>query len=409
MSFLREKQSRSFFQCSILLCILLFVFHCLICMEQIHAAKKMLLSHDSTIASYLIKQGVSSDIIAAAITNTKDDGQGKQLLIQIGYTEKTSVRYLQAMDEFGNSTVPYILFGTLLFIGMFLFLCAAFLIKREQLYHKAVMIIQQFSDGDFTVHLPSVDEGTLYQLFALVDNLAATLKTKGEMEYKAKIFLKNTISDISHQLKTPLAALNMYHEIIADEADNPAIITEFSGKTSKALERIERLIQSLLKITRLDAGSITFEKGTYFLSEVVSQAIEELTTRIACEQKQIIVDGQTEAQITCDLQWTSEAVGNIVKNALEHTSCGGCIHIFLECSPAMVRISISDNGTGIMQEDIHHIFKRFYRSKNSTDTQGVGLGLPLAKAIVEGQGGILSVQSTPNVGTTFTISFLTES
>jgi signal transduction histidine kinase len=408
MSFLRERQSRHFFFCIITFSILLLGFGGLFCMRQTQAAKKMMLSHDCAVSSSLLEQGVTPDVIANAIANTKDDGQGKKLLIQLGYTEKTSARFLSAISEFEDTTVQYISFGTFVFIGILLSICIVFLVKKERLYCQVAKIILRFTEGNFKMHLPRTEEGGLYHLFACVESLAATLQAKGETEYKAREFLKNTISDISHQLKTPLAALNMYNEIILDEPDNPTTITEFSYKTATALGRMEQLIQSLLKITRLDAGSITFEKAPYLLSEIVEQAIEELTTRANCEQKQIIVNGSPKEQITCDLQWTSEAIGNIVKNALDHISPGGHIQIFWERSPAMVRISIADDGTGISQEDIHHIFKRFYRSQNSTDTQGVGLGLPLAKSIVEGQAGILSVLSTKNVGTTFTLSFLTE-
>lgn len=144
------------------------------------------------------------------------------------------------------------------------------------------------------------------------------------------------------------------------------------------------------------------------ISEIVAKAIENLTIRAVSEGKQIIVKGQQDEEITCDLQWTSEAVGNIVKNALDHTSIGGRICISWERSLAMVRILIADDGVGIAPEEMHHIFKRFYRSSNSKDTQGVRLGLSLAKSIVEGQGGVISVQSTLNFGTTFTLSFLTE-
>lgn len=112
--------------------------------------------------------------------------------------------------------------------------------------------------------------------------------------------------------------------------------------------------------------------------------------------------------IICDMDWTSEAIGNLVKNALDHTEPGRTIHITWEKSPTMLRIFVSDNGNGIAPEDIHHIFKRFYRSKHSLDTPGIGLGLPLAKSIIEGQGGLISVQSDLNKGTTFTISFLTK-
>lgn len=142
---------------------------------------------------------------------------------------------------------------------------------------------------------------------------------------------------------------------------------------------------------------------------MIAHSIRELTTRAENENKQIIVEKSPDEQLTCDMEWTGEAIGNIVKNALDHTVSGDVIHISWERTPAMVRISIADNGDGIAEEDIHHIFKRFYRSKHTLETPGIGLGLSLAKSIVEGQGGFLTVQSKLHHGTTFTLSFLTES
>jgi len=407
MSFLKEKQSRHLFFSLIALSILLLGFGGLFCVKQTQTVKEMLLSHDSAVASSLLESGVSPDVIASAVASSQDSGQGKSLLTKLGYTEKTAARFLPSVYRFESATFRSAIFGILIFISILFTLCFVFYAKREQLYHQASKTILAFSEGDFTTHLPRSDEGTLYQLFAYVDNLASALQAKGEAEYKAKEFLKNTISDISHQLKTPLAALNMYNEIISEEPDNPETIIEFSRKTTTALDRMEQLIQSLLKITRIDAGSVTFEKMPHRISEIVARATENLTTRAVSEGKQIIVKGRQDEQITCDLQWTSEAVGNIVKNALDHTSIGSHICISWERSLAMVRISIADDGMGIVPEEIHHIFKRFYRSSNSKDTQGVGLGLSLAKSIVEGQGGVISVQSTLNFGTTFTLSFLT--
>jgi signal transduction histidine kinase len=368
----------------------------------------MQLSRDGAVVSSLLEQGVSPNIIASAVANTYDNGQGKKLLTKLGYTENTAARFMPAVSDFETATFKLVFLGMFSFIAVLFALCFTFFIKREKLYRQAEKIILAFSRDNFTAHLPCSDEGTLYQLFASVDNLASALKSKEESEQKTKEFLKNAISDISHQLKTPLAALNMYNEIISEEPDNTATVTEFSQKTTSALERMDRLIQSLLKITRLDAGSIIFKKMPYKISEIVAQAVSELTTRAENEEKNIIISGNSDEKIICDFQWTSEAVGNIVKNALDHTFSGGHIKIFWERSPAMVQISITDDGTGIAPEDIHHIFKRFYRSRNSQDTQGVGLGLSLAKSIVEGQGGILSVKSTLNLDTTFTLSFLTK-
>jgi signal transduction histidine kinase len=295
------------------------------------------------------------------------------------------------------------LLSILLLSGILKFLCI-----REQLYLQAAEVINCFTEGDFSCHMPQMNEGTIYRLFASVEQLSMILQSKNETGNKTKEFLKNTISDISHQLKTPLAALTMYHEIISDEPDNIETVKEYSEKTGLALKRMEQLILSMLKITRLDAGSIVFEKERCSVSELVSLAINELTTRAASEGKEIIIDKSSEETFVCDKQWTSEAVGNIVKNALDHTRFGGQIHISWKKTPTMIRISISDNGTGILTEDLHHIFKRFYRSKRSLDTQGVGLGLSLTKSIVEGQGGMISVQSTLQEGTVFILSFLTE-
>ena len=252
------------------------------------------------------------------------------------------------------------------------------------------------------------EEGAMYHLFHEVNSLVTIADAHADSERQAKEFLRDTISDISHQLKTPLAALTMYQEIIADEPEHPDTVREFSAKMSVSLKRMEYLIQAMLKITRLDTGNITFEKQNLPMAGLISQSIRELTTRAERESKQILVDGDARQQLVCDRDWTCEAIGNIVKNALDHTDPGGTVRIHWEHTPAMLRIFITDNGSGIAPEDIHHIFKRFYRSKRSLDTQGIGLGLPLAKSIIEGQGGIIAVQSDPGTGTTFTLSFLTE-
>lgn len=200
----------------------------------------------------------------------------------------------------------------------------------------------------------------------------------------------------------------MYQEIIENEPDNTEIVKKFDAKIGAALKRMEHLILSMLKITRLDTGNISFEKTVCPVKEMVENAVNQLTTRAMNENKQIIISGDSDETIFCDMDWTSEAVGNLVKNALDHTQLGGIIRITWENTPLMQRIFVSDNGSGIAPEDIHHIFKRFYRSRRSLDTPGIGLGLPLTKSIIEGQGGVISVKSDLHRGTTFTVSFLTK-
>lgn len=304
------------------------------------------------------------------------------------------------------------LLSAFLFGGTFLFFK-----KRECLYQEAANTVKCYIDGDYSRHLPQNEEGTIYYVFHLIEELATILQSKNEAEHRTKEFLKNTISDISHQLKTPLAACSIYQEIMEKEPEQPDVIKEFSYKTGLAIKRMEQLIQSMLKLTRLDTGNIIFEKDECSISDLMNHALAELITRARIENKNITMLPQSAGHtpnstsnetFLCDRVWTSEAIGNIVKNALDHTKSGDTIRIFWECSPLMTRITISDNGEGIAPEDIPHIFKRFYRSQSASKTPGIGLGLPLAKSIIEGQGGILSVKSTLQEGTTFTLTFLTK-
>ena len=407
MSLLHDKYNRWYCIFIAALVPLLFLIGLTVIDTQTAAAKEMFLTHDNAIATSLLEEGVSKEVIATALMNTEADTTGNKFLTEIGLSNNTDIENLPYVSAVKNSTltsqfVMLFLWTLLLFLGTMLFLY-----RRERLYRKSENIIKDYIDGNYTVHLPQSNEGNIYQLLASVDQLATMLQAKNDTEQKTKEFLKNTISDISHQLKTPLSALMMYQEIIENEPDNPETVKEFSFKIGTALKRIEQLIQSMLKITRIDAGSIYFEKSNYSIPNILNHAINELTTRANNEKKEIVINGDLEQMLYCDIEWTGEAIGNIVKNALDHTDAGGKITISWERTPAMIRIFITDNGHGIAEEDIHHIFKRFYRSKNTSDSQGIGLGLPLAKAIVEGQGGILSVQSERLQGTTFTLSFLT--
>ena len=198
----------------------------------------------------------------------------------------------------------------------------------------------------------------------------------------------------------------MYTEIIAEEPGHKEIVERFSEKTMQSLERIEQLVQALLKVSRIDAGSIVFHKEWHSALALIESAAADLSVRAQKEGKKLIMEGDPAQMLLCDGSWTREAVANLIKNALDHTDEGGVVTVSWECSPAVFRMTVSDDGCGIAEEDIYHVFKRFYRSKRDGGRQGIGLGLPLAKSIVEGQDGILSVSSTPGEGTVFTITFL---
>ena len=165
MNFLKEKLSRHFFVEIIIFSALLLGFGVLLCFRQTEAVKEMMLSHDGVMVSSLLKQNVSPDVIASAVSNTQDDGQGNELLIQLGYTKKTAIRFLPAVSGFEATSFQSVLLGTLAFITILLVLCCIFLTKRERLYCLALKRVSAFSEGNFTEHLPRSEDLIFFKLF----------------------------------------------------------------------------------------------------------------------------------------------------------------------------------------------------------------------------------------------------
>lgn len=249
------------------------------------------------------------------------------------------------------------------------------------------------------------EEGAMYHLFHEVNSLVAIADAHADSERQSKEFLRDTISDISHQLKTPIAALNIYNGILQQEAADAATVQEFTNLSEQELDRIESLVQSLLKMARLDAGAITLEQLPENLPELLEHIKRQYSFRARQEGKEIDMEGSEQAVLLCDRVWLTEAIGNLVQNALDHTAQGDRILVHWQQSPCLTTITIADTGSGIHPEDLYHIFKRFYRSRFSKDTQGIGLGLPLAKSIIEAHQGSIEVHSELGHGTTFTINF----
>ena len=268
----------------------------------------------------------------------------------------------------------------------------------------AVAEIDDYLIGDTDARIECDDEGEMYKLFHSVNTLVSVLNAHIENEFRTKEFLKDTISDISHQLKTPLAALNIYNGILQSETENLPDLKEFTILSEQELDRIEALVQNLLKITRLDAGTIIIEKNFENVSDMMHDIEQHFAYRAKQEQKELILSGDDDISLFCDREWMIEAVSNLVKNAFDHTDAGKRICVEWKQMSDLLQIVVEDNGCGIHSEDIYHIFKRFYRSRFSKDTQGIGLGLPLAKTIVELHGGNMKVDSVLGKGSAFTIN-----
>ena len=306
--------------------------------------------------------------------------------------------------QFGASSLPLLLLSLLAAVGLFA-IGFRYIHKRNKIPERAAAQIRSYLDGNTDARIDCDEEGELYHLFHCVNTLAAVLNAHAANENREKAFLKNTISDISHQLKTPLAALNIYNGLLQGEAVGNPAIQEFAERSEQELDRIETLVQNLLKITKLDAGSVVIEKHPENVAELLRDVELHFAYRAKQEQKEILLSGADDIWLSCDRDWMLEAIDNLIKNALDHTGKGGCIQMEWKQFASTVQILIRDNGSGIHPEDLHHIFKRFYRSRFSQDTQGIGLGLPLARAIIEAHNGTITVDSELGMGTTFAISF----
>ena len=287
-------------------------------------------------------------------------------------------------------------------------LLVIYLYFREQNKNmeEAIEQIRDYISGNRNARIECDDEGELYRLFHEVNSLVSIINAHAENEGRSKKFMKDTLSDISHQLKTPLAALNVYNGLMQDETADISTLREFTELSEQELDRMETLVQNLLKIAKLDAGTILIDKAIENVSEIMGCIEQHFTYQAGQEEKNLIFSGKDTITLFCDRNWLTEAISNIVKNAFDHTKKGAAIRVEWRAFASVVQIIVQDNGSGIHPEDLPHIFKRFYRSRFSRDTQGIGLGLPLAKAIIEAHNGTIEVDSILGAGTTFTINFL---
>lgn len=365
-----------------------------------------LLLHDYGVAGYLLNN--ENELSISAFTSQPDENdieRGREALASIGYDETTSMRFLPAVQTYRNQTM-FSVFLLLVFLFGAIYLSLFLYLRRQhKAFSNAENTIRQFLDGNTTSRIECSQAGDWYSLFHAINEMATILSAHAENQRQTKEFLQDIISDVSHQIKTPLSALKMYHEIIESHKDDAATVSSFTEKSQREIKRMEDVIYTLLKLARLDAGIIQMEKVPENLSVLMQDVLERFETWAEREHKTITLSGKEDIVLSCGALWVSEAIGNIVKNALEHTENGGHIGVKWSQSPLMTQIEISDDGKGIHPEDLYNIFKRFYRSRFSSDVHGIGLGLPLAKSIVEAHGGTISVTSSLGAGTTFTLNF----
>lgn len=371
---------------------------------------ELIRSNTATAGILLEKHPEWKDDILGAFASQADEAEvkaGKAAAVEFGYNEGLPVRFIPVMDRYADRTM---LASIALFLGVFLLFTLILSISHSAFYKKVretASSAEHIVDGDFSRRLEEGEEGDLSKLAHQFNQMAQVLELSIEQLKKEKTYLKNMISDISHQLKTPLSSIKVYNEILQNaSAKGPEEQMRFLKRTGEQIERMEWLVKNLLLLARLESGVTEFQYDDAPVCEVLENAVEILRDKWEAGGIELELSvSDREIRMKHDPSWLAEAVCNIVKNSIEHTPGGGHIRIAMESSPVMIRFLFQDDGEGISSTDLPHIFQRFYKGREKTAGSGTGIGLALAKAIIENHGGIISVESKKGSGTTFTVTF----
>lgn len=266
--------------------------------------------------------------------------------------------------------------------------------------------LKRINKGDYALDVRDNAEGELSILKNEIYKVTVGLRERGDLLQREKSVLADALSDISHQLKTPLTSMLLMTDLLCDAQLPEDQRRAFTTRMRLQLERLQWLVSALLKISRLDAGTVRFSPRQISARALIENASAPLLIPMELKSQVLRIEAG-ETSLTCDERWTSEALLNIVKNCVEHTPEGGKIAICCNENPLYSQITVSDTGPGIDKADLPHIFTRFYRGKNAAE-DSAGIGLAMAAAIVQGQGGSISVHSAPGNGSTFTLRFLSD-
>ena len=215
--------------------------------------------------------------------------------------------------------------------------------------------------------------------------------------------LTEAIQDIFHQIRTPLTSMNLLVSMLGEEDLPYDRRLSMTHELRRQLERVQWLVETLLKLSKIDAGTAQFRSEPVSVAELIEKAAQPLRIPMELREQSLTIRA-TEEHFAGDLNWTAEALGNILKNCMEHTPVGGTITVTTEETALFTEIVVEDNGPGISKEDLPYLFDRFYKGEGSSD-DSVGIGLALSRSIIAAQNGTIKAENVPTGGARFTIRF----
>lgn len=274
--------------------------------------------------------------------------------------------------------------------------------KRFDRLNELNSYLDRVCSGDFAFNIQNNTEGEISVLQNNLHKVIRMLSSSNERLEKDKVFLADSLADISHQLKTPLTSMTVITDLLKDETD-PEKQKEFVSIIESQCERMTWLVSTLLKLSKLDAGTADFNITQINSALLIKKSLEPFM--IIAELKNITIENRCGSfDFNADMAWSAEAFQNIIKNCIEHTGENGTITVSAQEYPVYYEFAVQDNGSGIPPEDLPYIFERFYHGKTSSK-ESVGIGLALAKAVFENQKAEISAESALGEGTKFTIKF----
>ena len=337
--------------------------------------------------------------------NTEQYEKGQTELSKYGI-EIDKINSIKLIENQMKTNLKLNVLIILLFSILWMTIIILYLRKRDKKIQQITNYINQIKNKKYDLNIEENTEDELSNLKNELYKITIMLKEESEISKKDKENLKMSVEDISHQLKTPLTSITI---MLDNLKDNPNMEEKtkqkFIFEISKQVEWINWLVISMLKLSKLDANVVQFYDEKINLKKFIGEIIKNLEIPIEVKNQKIIIDGDENVSFIGDYKWQQEAITNIIKNCIEHNENNGTIYINYEENSLFTKITIRDEGEGIPKEDLKHIFERFYKGKNSSENS-VGIGLALAKNIIEKNNGMINCKSELDKGTEFVIKYM---
>lgn len=337
------------------------------------------------------------------IINSSDYDNNSDILTSYGFTDSDLSILASLENQFHEqlliNIIIIVIFGAIIILGIYLYN-----LKNKRELDNLIKYLKELNRGNYNLQIDLNSEGTLSILKNEIYTTTIMLREKAEKELVDKQNLKDSLTNISHQLKTPLTSISLLVDNLCDEDVPASLQKEFLGDIKTQIDSINYLIIVLLKLSRFDANVITFKEEKINVKNLCIDVLKHIDALRDVKNITIHINGSNNVTFIGDYKWEFEALSNILKNCLEYTSENKNIYVSFKETNMFTEITIQDEGKGMSKEEKRRMFERFYKGENSSNNN-FGIGMSLAKEIINKDNGKIKVDSTPGIGSTFKIRY----